>query len=123
MIPAVALLSGHHINAEFQCHAACHGTVSLRFMATGTSTATGAPLAKLSFSLHNKSVSTLVINPTAGALAKLAHSQALAVQLTVSVAAGHAKATTIVSSLELTRKLPATSNKVKSARASALHRA
>jgi hypothetical protein len=123
VIPAVALLSGHHINAQFQCHSACHGTVSLHFMATGSAKSTGALLAKLSFTLRKKAVSTLVINPAAGALAKLAHSQALMVQLTVTVAAGHAQATTIVSPLELTRKLPATAHKTKSARASALHRA
>lgn len=123
-IPAVALLSGHHINAEFQCHSTtCHGTLSLHFMATGSAKSSGALLAKLSFKLNKKTVSTLVINPTAGALATLAHSQALSVQLTVTVAAGHASATTIVSTLELTRKLPAPAHKTKSARASALHRA
>ncbi len=123
VVPAVALLSGRHINAQFQCHAACHGTVSLHFMASGSAKSAGALLAKLSFSLRNKAISTLVINPTASVLAKLAHAQTLAVQLTVTVAAGHGQATTIVSPLELTRKLPKTAPKTKSALASSAHRA
>jgi len=92
-------------------------------MATGSAKSSGALLAKLSFKAHKKTVSTVVINPTPGACRRSRISQALSVQLTSTVAAGHASATTIVSTLELTRKLPRRRTKPSRRAASALHRA
>jgi hypothetical protein len=57
------------------------------------------------------------------ALASLARTQRLAVQLTVVVSVGRGRPSTFVSTLELTRKLPAPQHKAASARVSAARRA
>jgi hypothetical protein len=124
IVPAVALLKGHQITTEFQCHTACHGTASLHFIPTSSTKSAGAALSQLSFSLHGKGVTTVHMTLKPSALASLAHSQRLAVQLTIVVSVGGSRPSTFVSSLELTRKLPPRPPKAKkTARASNARRA
>jgi hypothetical protein len=122
VLPAVALLSGHQITTELRCHASCHGTASVHLLPASSAKPPGALLTALTFKLHGSAVSTVHMTLRPSALALLAKTQRLAVQLTVVVSVGQGRPSTFVSTLELTRKLPAPQHKAASARVSAARR-
>jgi hypothetical protein len=107
-LPAVALLSGHQVTAELRCRASCHGTASLRLFPASAAKPTGALLTQLGFTLHGSVLTSIHLTLKPSALALLAHSQRLAVQLTVVVAVAGGQPNSFVSVLELTRSLPKT---------------
>jgi hypothetical protein len=112
VLPAVALLSGRQVTAELQCHAACHGTASLRLnQASSTAKLTRAPLAHGSFQITGTSPTAIHVTLSASGAAALARYPRVAVQLTLVVSAGRARPITLVSTLELTRKLLAPAHK------------
>ena len=110
MLPGVGLLSGSHVVAALQCHVACQGTGSIRFInKTTKKKATKPPrnpLAQVSFRLKGTAVTTVRMTISKGGQAALARYKSLEVQLMVVVSAGGAKPRTLFSRLELTRTNP-----------------
>jgi hypothetical protein len=114
VLPGVGLLSGSHVIAEIQCHVACQGTGSIRFITKTTKKATKPPrnpLAQVAFRLSRTAVTTVRMTISKGGQAALARYKSLEVQLMVVVSAGGAKPRTLFSRLELTRTNPAPRHK------------
>jgi hypothetical protein len=79
-------------------------------------------LTQLGFTLHGSALSSIHLTLKSSALALLAHSQRLAVQLTVVVTVAGSQPDSFVSVLELTRSLPQTKARKTVVRASATSR-
>ena len=109
VLPGVGLLSGSRVIAELQCHVACQGTGSIRFITKTTKKASKpprTPLAQVTFRLSRTAVTTVRMTISKGGQAALARYKSLAVRLMVVLTAGGAKPRTLYSTLELTRTNP-----------------
>jgi hypothetical protein len=109
VLPGVGLLSGSHVVAALQCHVACKGTGSIRFIKKTTKKGAKParnPLAQVAFHLTGTGVTTVRMTVSKGGQAALARYKSLEVQLMVVVSAGGAKPRTLFSRLELTRTNP-----------------
>jgi len=114
VLPGVGLLSGSHVIAELQCHVACQGTGSIRFIPKTTKKSSKPPrnpLAQVAFRLSGTGVTTVRMTISKGGQAALARYKTLTVRLMVVVTARGAKARTLYSTLELTRTNPAPRHK------------
>ena len=112
MLPGVGLLSGNQVITKLQCHVACNGSGSIRFIkkAKGGKPARN-PLAQVAFHLKGTGVTTVRMTVSKGGQAALARYKSLVVRLMVVVSAGGAKPRTLFTMFELTRTNPAPRHK------------
>jgi len=114
VLPGVGLLTGNQIITKLQCHVACNGSGSIRFIKKTTKKGAKParnPLAQVAFHLKGTGVTTVRLTVSKGGQAALARYKSVVVRLMVVVSAGRAKPRTLFTMFELTRTNPAPRHK------------